>query len=163
MRRQRVILDVSHMADAAVADAFELWRGPIMSSHSNARALVPGDRQISDATAAEVARRGGVLGISFYAQHLREKGPGRLDDVLRHAAHLARAAGGPEFVGLGTDLDGGFDAKHAAIGDTRDFATLQRKLRKHFTAEQVEGIMGANWLRFLGRALPSPGARERAG
>src|ERR1700694_547608 len=62
MRRKRVILDLSHMADQAVADAFELWRGPIICSHSNSRAIVPGDRQITDATAAEVAGRGGILG-----------------------------------------------------------------------------------------------------
>src|SRR3982074_2652754 len=65
MRRKRVILDLSHMADQAVADAFAMWHGPIMASHSNARALVPGDRQITDATAKEVASRGGMLGISF--------------------------------------------------------------------------------------------------
>ena len=155
MRRKKVILDISHMADEAVADAFELWRGPIMSSHSNARDLVPGDRQITNATAAEIARRGGVLGISFYASHLRPSGPATLDDVVRHAVHLARASGGPEHVGLGTDLDGGFDAKHAAMQDTRDFADLRSKLRRAFTAEQVEGIMGNNWLRFLRASLPA--------
>ena len=154
MHRKKVILDISHMADEAVADAFELWRGPIMSSHSNARALVPGDRQITDATAAEIARRGGVLGISFYASHLRPSGFATLDDVVRHAVHLARAAGGPEHVGLGTDLDGGFDAKHAAMGDTKEFATLRSRLRRTFSAEQVEGIMGGNWLGFLRTSLP---------
>jgi membrane dipeptidase len=154
MRRKRVILDISHLADEAVADAFDLWRGPIMSSHSNARALVPGDRQITDATAAEIARRGGILGISFYRTHLRPKGPAGLDDVVRHALHLARAAGGPEHVGLGTDLDGGFDASYGAISDTKELGALRRKLRKHFTAAQVEGIMGENWLRFLRTNLP---------
>jgi membrane dipeptidase len=155
MRRKKVILDISHMADEAVADAFDLWRGPIMASHSNARVLVRGDRQITDATAAEIAKRGGVLGISFYASHLRPSGPATLDDVVRHAVHLARAAGGPEHVGLGTDLDGGFDAKHAALKDTKAFATLRTKLRRPFTAEQVEGIMGNNWLRFLRDSLPA--------
>jgi membrane dipeptidase len=155
MRRKKVILDISHMAEEAVADAFEMWRGPIMSSHSNARELVPGDRQLTNATAAEIARRGGVLGISFYAQHLRPSGPARLDDVVRHAVHLARAAGGPEHVGLGTDLDGGFDAKHSAMKDTKEFPTLRTKLRRHFNAEQVEGIMGNNWLRFLKQSLPA--------
>jgi microsomal dipeptidase-like Zn-dependent dipeptidase len=58
-------------------------------------------------------------------------------------------------VGLGTDLDGGFDAKHAAMGDTKEFATLRTKLRRSFSAEQVEGIMGANWLRFLKESLPA--------
>ncbi|HEY6875901.1 MAG TPA: membrane dipeptidase [Candidatus Dormibacteraeota bacterium] len=154
MRRRHVILDLSHMADRAVADAFELWRGPIMASHSNARELVPGDRQITDATAAEIARRGGVIGISFYEHHLRPSGHATLDDVVRHAVHLARAAGGPEHVGLGTDLDGGFNAKGAALQDTRQFADLAKKLRKHFSAQQVEGVMGENWLGFLRASLP---------
>src|ERR1700694_6019630 len=130
MRRKRVILDLSHMADQAVADAFALWRGPIMASHSNARTLVPGDRQITDATAAEVARRGGVLGISFYARH------------------LPRAAGGPERVGIGTDLDGGFDARQAPIKDLSHLKDLAVRLGAHFSRAQVEGVMGENWIDF---------------
>ena len=155
MRRQKVILDLSHMAEQAVADAFRLWTGPIMASHSNARALVPGDRQITDATAAEIGRRGGVIGMSFFERHLRPSGHATLDDVVRHAVHMARAAGGPEHVGLGTDLDGGFAANGAAMKRMTDFARLETKLRKHFSAAQVEGIMGGNWLRFLGASLPT--------
>jgi len=162
MRRRHVILDLSHMADRAVADAFELWRGPIMASHSNARELVPGDRQITDATAAEIARRGGVIGISFYAHHLRPSGHATLDDVVRHAVHLARVAGGPEHVGLGTDLDGGFDTRYAALRDTRQLADLTKKLRKHFSPVQVAGVMGENWLRFLAASLPSSAGEARS-
>jgi membrane dipeptidase len=157
MRRKKLILDISHMADRAVADAFELWRGPIMSSHSNARDLVPADRQITNATAAEIARRGGMLGISFYEHHLKSSGHATLDDIVRHAVHLARAAGGPEHLGLGSDLDGGFDAKHSAMQDTKQFTELSRKLRKHFSPSQVEGIMGTNWLGFLAASLPLDG------
>jgi membrane dipeptidase len=155
MRRRRVILDLSHMADQAVADAFALWRGPIMASHSNARALVPGDRQITDATAKEVARRDGVLGVSFYQHHLRSSGRATLDDVVRHVLHLARAAGGPERVGLGTDLDGGFDSRYAPMGDLGELKELAGRLRRHFNRAQVEGVMGGNWIDFLLRSLPA--------
>src|SRR5258706_15695706 len=89
MRRKRVILDLSHMAEQSVQDAFALWRGPIMASHSNARALGPGDRQITDDTAREVASPDGMLGISFYAGHLRRSGAATLDDVVRQTIHLA--------------------------------------------------------------------------
>ena len=160
MRRKKVILDLSHMADQAVADAFELWRGPIMASHSNAREFVPGDRQLTDASVAEIGRRGGVVGISFYARHLRQTGTATLDDVVRHAVHHARAAGGPEHVGLGTDLDGGFDAGHSAVQSVADLKTLQARLRMHFNKTQVEGIMGNNWLAFLSRSLPPPTSRS---
>jgi membrane dipeptidase len=154
MRRKRVILDLSHMAEQAVADAFEIWRGPIIASHANARALVPGDRQLTDETVAEIARRGGVVGVSFYGEHLRKSGHPSLDDVVKHVVHHANAAGGPEYVGLGTDLDGGFGARYAPFDDLAKLNGLPTRLRRHFSRAQIEGIMGANWLEFLGRNLP---------
>jgi len=157
MRRLGVILDLSHMAQPAVEEAFATWRGPVLASHSNARELVPGDRQVSAETVAEIARRGGVVGVSFYKGHLRargEKSPAGLDDVVRHIVHHAKAAGGPEHVGLGTDLDGGFDARHAAIDDLAKLKELEARLRLHFNRSQVEGIMGHNWLEFLSQSLP---------
>jgi len=156
MRRKKVILDISHMAEQAVADAFAMWRGPIMASHSNARELVPGDRQVTVQTVAEIARRGGVVGVSFYRDHLRRSGRATLDDVVKHMVHHARAAGGPEHIGMGTDLDGGFDSRYAPFDDLAKLKELRTRLRAHFSRAQVEGVMGENWLRFLGEALPSP-------
>ena len=156
MRRKHVILDLSHMADQAVADAFALWRGPIMASHSNAREIVPGDRQLTSASVAEIARRGGMIGVSFYAHHLRASGRVTLNDVVKHLVHHARSAGGPEHVGLGTDLDGGFDARYAPVDSLARLKELPARLRLHFNKTQVEGIMGNNWLEFLERSLPSP-------
>ena len=160
MHRKKVILDLSHMADQAVADAFAMWRGPIMASHSNARTLVPGDRQVTDATVAEIARRGGMVGVSFYQKHLRQSGRATLDDVVKHVVHHGRAAGSPEHLGLGTDLDGGFDARQAPLDDLTRLKELPARLRLHFNKTQVEGIMGNNWLEFLSRSLPPPASRS---
>jgi len=107
MRRQRVILDLSHMAQQAVEEAMPIWKGPVMASHSNARELVPGERQLAAATVAELGRRGGVVGISFAGGHLRRrKSEGRpsLENVVAQAVHHARSAGSPEHVGLGAVL-----------------------------------------------------------
>jgi len=91
-----MILDLSHLAQEAVDEALAGWKGPLIASHSNARSLVPGDRQLADETAAEVGRRGGVLGVSFYGGHLRaDRGRPSLEDVATHLRHLAAAAGGP--------------------------------------------------------------------
>ncbi len=155
MRRHRMILDLSHMALGAVRESFQIWRGPLMASHANARALVPGDRQLNDRTIAEIGRRGGVIGVSFFEKHLRPGGAAGLDDVVRHVRHIAAAAGGPEHVGLGTDLDGGFEASRSAVASYADLLELRGRLRPHFTHEQVEGIMGGNWIAFLRRSLPA--------
>lgn len=155
MRRRRLILDLSHMAEQAVEEALGAWTGPLMASHSNARELVPGDRQVSRATVAEVARRGGVVGVSFYRGHLRpDRGRATLEDVAAHVVHHADSAGGPEHVGLGTDLDGGFDAGAAPISRLEEIGQLRGLLRKRFDRGQVDGILGNNWIDFLARALP---------
>ncbi len=157
MRRRRLILDLSHMAERAVREALQEWHGPVMASHSNARELVPGDRQLASATVAEVARRGGVVGVSFYRRHLRpDDRPATLDDVAAHIEHHARSAGGPEHVGLGTDLDGGFDASGAPLARLEEIRELRGRLRRRFSAAQVEGILGGNWIDFLCRSLPEP-------
>ncbi len=162
MRRASLVLDLSHLAERAVADALALWKGPLIASHSNARALVPGDRQLPDATVAEVARRGGVVGVSFFRRHLRaDEGAATLADVARHIVHHARAAGGPEHVALGTDLDGGFDAAEAPFRRLERISALRARLRV-FSSAQVEGIMGGNWIEFLRRSLPARVEEDKA-
>jgi microsomal dipeptidase-like Zn-dependent dipeptidase len=110
---------------------------------------------VSDETVAELGRRGGVVGVSFYQQHLRKSGRSTLADVAKHVLHHARAAGGPEHVGIGTDADGGFDARRAPIDDLSKLKELPVLLRRHFSRAQVDGIMGGNWLDFLARSLPA--------
>jgi len=158
MRRKRVILDLSHMAQQAVEEALPVWNGPVMASHSNARELVPGERQLAAATVAEVARRGGMVGISFAGGHLRRRrsdGRPSLEDVVDHAVHHARSAGSPEHVGLGTDLDGGFPASWSPVDRLEELAELRRLLRRRFTKAAADGIMGDNWIAFLRRSLPA--------
>jgi membrane dipeptidase len=158
MRRKRLILDLSHMAQQAVEEALPIWTGPVIASHSNARELVPGERQLAAATVAEVARRGGMVGISFAGSHLRRdrsKGRPTLADVVDHLVHHARSAGSAEHVGLGTDLDGGFPAAQSPVDRMEELAELRRLLRRRFTKADVEGIMGDNWIAFLRRSLPA--------
>ncbi|HLH69140.1 MAG TPA: membrane dipeptidase [Candidatus Dormibacteraeota bacterium] len=154
MRATGTILDVSHLADQALAESLALWDGPIVASHSNARALVPGDRQLEDRTVREIAARGGMIGVSFYGGHLRVDGRRpRLQDVVRQVEHLASVAGSAEHVGLGTDLDGGFSAAQAPLRRLEQIGELRRLLLQRFTKRETEGILGANWIEFLRRNL----------
>lgn len=158
MRRKHVILDLSHMAQQAVEEALAIWTGPVLASHSNARELVPGERQLAAATVAEVARRGGVVGISFAGSHLRPPHAAArptLADVVDHVIHHARSAGSAEHVGLGTDLDGGFPAARSPVDRMEELAELRRLLRARFTKRDTDGIMGDNWIAFLRRSLPA--------
>ncbi len=66
MNRLGIMVDVSHVSDAAAAQAIELSRVPVIASHSAFRHFTPGfERNISDELARAIAQRGGVIQVPF--------------------------------------------------------------------------------------------------
>ena len=66
MNRLGIMVDVSHVSDAAAAQAIELSTVPVIASHSAFRHFTPGfERNISDELARAIADRGGVVQVPF--------------------------------------------------------------------------------------------------
>lgn len=66
MNRLGMMIDVSHLSDAAVAQAVELSRAPVVATHSALRHFTPGfERNLSDELAQAIAAKGGVIQIPF--------------------------------------------------------------------------------------------------
>lgn len=66
MNRLGIMIDVSHLSDAAVAQAVELSRTPVVATHSALRHFTPDfERNLSDALAKAIAAKGGVIQIPF--------------------------------------------------------------------------------------------------
>src|SRR5207237_3966164 len=88
-----IIHDASHLAEESFWQLLEFSGGPVMASHSNCRAIVPTDRQLSDDMIRAIVARGGVVGINFFDKFLippTEYGRRRagLADVVRHIQHV---------------------------------------------------------------------------
>ena len=64
---RRVMIDVSHLSDAAFWQVRDLTQRPFIASHSNCRAICPHPRNISDEMLRALAGRGGVMGINLSA------------------------------------------------------------------------------------------------
>src|SRR5207248_11183813 len=62
MEAAGMILDVTHLADDSFFQAMDIFHGKVLASHSNCRALVPGDRQFTDDQVGLIVERGGVIG-----------------------------------------------------------------------------------------------------
>ena len=161
MDRLGMIHDISHLADEAFWNLMEMTDGPVMASHSNCRAIVPDDRQITDEMIREIARRDGVIGINFYDQFLvpheeYKKRPCTLMDVVAHAKKICDATGGAQYVALGTDMDGGVgrDDVPGELRTIRDLPKVAEALSSAgFSDADVAGVMGGNWLRFFRKNL----------
>lgn len=60
-----VIVDVSHASDKAFYEIAAITKIPFVASHSNARAVCPNDRNLSDDMIKLIADAGGVIGLTY--------------------------------------------------------------------------------------------------
>jgi membrane dipeptidase len=67
MNRLGMMVDISHVADKTFWDAIATTNGPVIASHSSARALVDAPRNMTDDMLRAVAKNGGVVQVNFYS------------------------------------------------------------------------------------------------
>jgi membrane dipeptidase len=158
MSESGLALDVSHLAEESFWQALDLWRGPLLASHSNARAFVNTDRHLSDAMISALAERDAMIGLVLANSFLRAgitradpKESVTLHDVQLQAEHIANLAGWQR-LGIGSDFDGGFGRQEVPF--ELDRASDFRKLARIAPPEAQQGVLGGNWVEFLRRVLP---------
>ena len=160
-----MVLDVTHLCDTSLDEALENFDGIVVASHHNCRALVPGDRQLSDEHLRRLIARGAVIGLSLDAWMLRpgwvrgESSPEEvsLQDAVDHIDHICQIAGTVDHCGLGTDLDGGFGHEQTPhdLKRFRDLQNLQGLLsRRGYGGDDIEAVFSGNWRRLYRNALP---------
>lgn len=165
LRTCGMVLDLTHLADQAFWEALEVWDGPVLASHNNCRALVPGQRQFSDDQLRAIIDRGGVVGCALDAWMLHPnwiRGVTRpdvvgLDAVADHVAHVCELAGNARHVAIGSDLDGGFGTEQTprdlnTIADLQAIGGLLRE--RGFGQADVVQVMHRNWLDHFRQHLP---------
>ena len=163
LRAARIIVDMTHLTDQAHWEVLECYDGPVCASHHNCRALVPGQRQLSNEMIRSIAERGGVIGTALDAWMLdpgwKRKTPANqqrtaatLETVADHIDHTAQLMGTARHCGIGTDLDGGYGQEQSprdlnTIADLQNLAPILSQ-RGYSTAD-VEGILAGNWINLL--------------
>lgn len=73
MNRIGMIVDISHVSDKTFWDAIAVSKGPLIASHSSARALVDSPRNLSDDMLRAIAKNGGVVNIAFPAAFIDQR------------------------------------------------------------------------------------------
>lgn len=146
------MLWVSRRIGTGWSEALEAFDGRVAASHHNCRALVPGQRQLSDEMIKAIVERGGVIGGALDAWMLdpqwQREVPAcdqlphvTLETVADQLDHIAQLAGSTRHCGIGSDLDGAYGQEQAPQGvDT--IADLQ----------QLAGILGEARLFLIGRS-----------
>lgn len=148
-----MILDVSHLSDAGFWDIAKHTKKPFAASHSNARALSPHARNLTDDMLRVIADRGGVAGLNFYGRFLNptDDSHSSTAQMAQHVRHIVNV-GGIECIGLGSDFDG--ITGELEMEDCSQLAKLTAELeRAHFTGSEIEHILYKNVMRFYREML----------
>jgi len=165
MEKLGIILDATHLSDTSMAEALDVFGGRVLASHHNCRALVPGDRQLTDEQIRRLVARGAVIGVALDAWMLypgweRGKTSPRvvsLEAAADHIDHVCQLAGGARHSGIGSDLDGGFGTEQTPR-DLQTIADLQKLAhildRRGYKPGDVDAVFHGNFLRFFTEALP---------
>ncbi len=101
MNRVGMVIDCTHCGLNTSMAAMERSSHPVIFSHSNPKALVEHDRNITDDQIKACARTGGVVGINGINLFLGEVDASP-KTVARHIAYVAELVG-PDHVGISLD------------------------------------------------------------
>jgi len=150
-----VMIDLSHLNAGGFRDVARMVTTPLVATHSNAHALSPCPRNLTDDQLRAVAESGGLVGLNFNAGFLRadcaDNPDVPMETLLRHLDHLLGILG-EEGVALGSDFDG--CTIPAEIGDVGGLPRLVAAMRLAGYGEAlIEKICHRNWLELLARTI----------
>ena len=72
MNRLGMLVDVSHVSDAAFRDVLETSAVPVIAPHSSSRAICAAARNLTDEMTLALAAKGGLVMVNFYAAFLSD-------------------------------------------------------------------------------------------
>ncbi len=151
--RLRIAIDLSHLNERGFWDVAELSDAPLIASHSNAHAISPHSRNLTDKQLAAIRDSGGLVGVNFAVSFLRPDGRHDkntpVDLIVQHVEYLLEHLG-EDGVGLGSDFDGAMIP--AELGTAAGLQVLVQAMQKRgFGAPLIEKVCFRNWLRVLAR------------
>ena len=159
MNEVGMAVDISHCGDRTTMNAIEASRKPVLITHSNCRALVPGSARCkTDEAIQHMSAKGGVMGITMVRSFVRAAGQVTIEHVLDHIDHLTKLVG-VEHAGIGSDVD--LDGRDTRIRPARrfdldgiDYAKkiydlTEGLVSRNYSSRNIELILGGNFARAL--------------
>ena len=150
-----MVIDLSHLNEAGFWDVAKISDAPLVATHSNAYAICPHARNLTDKQLAAIRASAGMVGLNFGCAFIRADGQMRsdvtIDDMLRHLDYLIEHVG-EDGVGIGSDFEGVLLPE--LIKDVVGLKALRTGMRAHgYGEELMTKVCHGNWLRVLEKTL----------
>jgi membrane dipeptidase len=151
----KILVDLSHITEKGFWDVARLSKAPLVATHSNAHALCPSPRNLTDRQLAAIRDTGGMVGLNFATCFLRPDGSMQRDTeielMVRQLDYLIEKVG-EDHVGFGSDFDGAMVPEK--IGSAAGLPVLIDALRQRGYSEQsLQKLGSTNWLDVLARTI----------
>ena len=151
--RLKIMIDLSHLNEKGFWDVAKLTDAPLVATHSNAHAVCPHSRNLTDKQLAAIRESRGMVGVNFATSFIRADGQRSdettLEEMIRHMDHFIEHVG-VDGVGLGSDFDGA--TIPAEIGDARGLPRLVDAMRRHgYDEATLRKLCYENWINVLER------------
>src|SRR5579875_940812 len=149
--RLGIVVDVSHLNEAGFWDVVAVSKKPFIASHSDAYAIAPHPRNLTDEQIRAIAHADGAIGINLANSFVRpdcSRDPSTtIERVVAHIDHIVQLVG-DRHVAIGTDFDG-TDVPEALHDATRLPLLLRALKQRGYSDDALERIAHGNFARVL--------------
>ncbi|MBI2222389.1 MAG: membrane dipeptidase [Acidobacteria bacterium] len=174
-----IVVDLSHCGEQTSRDGIAVSRRPPAFTHTMCKAVYEHVRAKPDDLLRALADKGGVVGIATLGYFIGPTAETTFEDYLRHVDHAVKVAG-VDHVGLASDYSiRGIEATATRetwyeprlkmfkpvyrvrwppwikeLDPPERFRNIANGLaRRGYTSDQIEKILGGNWVRYFGEVL----------
>jgi microsomal dipeptidase-like Zn-dependent dipeptidase len=161
MAEHRVLVDVTHMNDLAIAHTLKVLdqaggKPPLMASHIACR-LGKAGYNLSNEAIREIGARGGVMGV-IACEHWATDGLKKatsfaesFEVIDQHIKRIHRETGGYDNIAIGSDIDGFIKPALKGIEHMGCMRALEEALVARYGAELAQKFCSGNMLALLDR------------
>jgi membrane dipeptidase len=172
MNRLGILCDLSHVGPQTSTDVILFSKQPVAYSHCLPAGLKAHPRNKSDEQLKFIADHGGFVGVTMFPPFLKRGPSANVDDYVEAIEYVINICG-TQSVGIGTDFtqgygkpffdwithDKGYGRKLTDFGDVinpeglrtiGEWPNLTAAMEKRgWSADQIECVIGKNWLALL--------------
>lgn len=153
MNQLNMLVDVSHLSDAAFYDVLKISTQPVIASHSGVDGARVSPRNLSNDMLKLLSVNGGVVGVLFYPPFLVAKGKADVAAIVNHIDYAVKV-GGIDHVGLGSDFDGLDTPPPVGLKDSSQFPAITAELKKRgYKDAEILKILGGNFMKVFEQVL----------
>ena len=149
MNRLGILVDISQASTETLIDCIQYSKAPVIASHSCVYSLKDIPRNLKDAEIYAIAANGGVIQVTSgrWALSRLPHPQVNISVFCDHVDYIKNLVG-PQYVGIGTDFDGGGGMAQLEDASKMKYITVEL-LRRGWTEKELRMFWGGNILRVM--------------